>query len=383
LTSERAVSLLSKLVSIDTTSTERKNFEKMADILVEESQRMNLTAEKRTDKRGIPHVLVSVPGAPKKAKKVIFVTHYDIVPAGEGWDFDPFKPFVRDGKLYGRGAADNKSNIVAALVAFHEVLEENLQLKVNPVLAVAGGEETGESEGFFKTLEGDLAVILDVGCESISIGASGSVRLVVKVFGQQAHSAYPYKGVNAIYEAVKVIEFIKRKAEEFEKTVLSKFPAPTHYEKLPRRMSATMVSGGVAANIIPGECNITVDVRTIPEENAKEVAKEVGDMLEHFAKENKLNMMVEVKSFSNGWYTADEKVVNTVRKVAEEVVGKPLKVSVELGGTDGRYLIERMPVVQFGTLREDTNFHGINEFVYLTDLMIVKSFVKRLLATEL
>ncbi|MEM2386278.1 MAG: M20/M25/M40 family metallo-hydrolase, partial [Candidatus Bathyarchaeia archaeon] len=137
MTSERTISLLSKLVSIDTTSTEKKNFEKMADLLVEESRRMKLTAEKRTDKRRIPHVLVSVPGAPKKAKKVIFVTHYDVVPAGEEWDFDPFKPFVRDDKLYGRGAADNKSNIVAALVAFHEVLEENLQLKVNPVLAVA------------------------------------------------------------------------------------------------------------------------------------------------------------------------------------------------------------------------------------------------------
>lgn len=379
----KEVNLLSKLVSIDTTSTERKNFDEIVNLIVEESRKLGLTAEKVIDKNGIPHVIVTVPKAPVKAKKVVFITHYDVVPAGEDWKFDPFKPFVTDGKLYGRGAADNKSNIVAALAAFHEALKEKLRLKVYPVLVIAGAEETGGSEDFFKTLEGDLAVVLDVGCESISTGASGSARLIVKVFGKQAHSAYPYKGVNAIYEAVKVIEFIKRKAEEFEKTVLSKFPAPTHYERLPRRMSVTMVNSGVAANIIPGECDIIVDIRTVPEERAEKVAEEVKKMLERFAKENKLKIMVEIKSFSNGWYTANEEVVDTVRKIAEEVVGKPLKISVELGGTDGRYLIGRMPVIQFGTLREDTNFHGKNEFVHLADLALVKSFVKKLLTTRL
>ena len=381
--SSEEVNLLSKLVSIDTTSTERKNYETFADLLMEETQKRGLTAEKVVDKKGIPHIIVTIPTAPKKAKKVVFITHYDVVPAGEGWDFDPFKPFVKDGRLYGRGAADNKSNIVAAVTAFHEALKEKLPLKVYPILAVAGGEETGESEDFFETLEGDLAVVLDVGCESISIGSSGLARLTVKVLGRQAHSACPYKGINAIYETIKVIEFVKRKAKEFEENVLSKFPASTYYKRLSRRMSVTMINGGVAANIIPGECTLTIDVRTIPEEKAGKVAEEVKAILENFAKREGINIEVQVQSFSDGWYTTNKKVVNTIKKIAESVVGEKLKLSVELGGTDGRYLIERMPVVQFGTLREDTNIHGKNEFVYLADLDVVKRFIKKVLTVQL
>lgn len=381
--STEEVNLLSKLVSIDTTSTERKNYGEITTLLVEEARKLGLTAEKVVDKKAIPHVIIKIPGAPEKAKKVVFITHYDVVPAGEDWDCDPFKPFVKDSKLYGRGAADNKSNIVAAIAAFSEVSKEKLPLKVYPVLAVAGGEETGESEDFFKKLEGDLAIVLDVGCESISIGASGSARLLVKVKGKQAHSAYPYKGLNAIYEATKVIDFIKKKGTEFEKAILSKFPAPTYYERLPRRMNITMINSGVAANIIPGECTLTIDVRTIPEESAEKVAGEVKNILENFAKENALEVEVQIKSFSNGWYTNNEKVAAKIKEIAEEAIGKKLKASVELGGTDGRYLIDRMPVIQYGTLREDTNFHGRNEFVHLEDLKTVKAFIKKLLVTQL
>ena len=377
------IDLLSKLVAIDTTSTERRGYEEIANLLVKEAQSLGLKAEKIVDTKGIPQILITIPNAPEKAKKVVFITHYDVVPAGEGWDFNPFKPFVKDGKLYGRGAADNKSNIAAAIAAFSEAVKEKLPLKIHPILAVAGGEETGESEEFFKTIKGDLAIVLDVGCESISIGASGSARLTVTVKGKQAHSAYPYNGVNAIYEAAKIIEFIKRKGKEFEKTVLSKLPAPTHYERLPRRMNVTMINSGIAANIIPGECTLTIDIRTIPEEKAEKVAEEAKHMLENFAKENSIAIEVQVKSLSNGWYTTNQKTVDKVKKIAEEAAGKPLKISAELGGTDGRYLIERMPVIQYGTLREDTNFHGKNEFVHLADIKTVKAFIKKLLTTQI
>lgn len=376
------IDLLLKLVAIDTTSTERRGYDEIATLLVKEAQSLGLKAEKIVDKKGIPQILITIPNAPENAKKVFFITHYDVVPAGEGWDFNPFKPFVKDDKLYGRGAADNKSNIAAAMVAFSEVVKEKLPLKINPVLVVAGGEETGESKKFFKTIKGDLAIVLDVGCESISIGASGSARLTVMVKGKQAHSAYPYKGVNAIYEAAKIIDFIKREGRKFEKTVLSNFPAPSHYERLPRRMNVTMINSGIAANVIPGECTLVIDIRTIPEEKAERVAEEAKRMLENFAEKNSIDMDVQIKSLSDGWYTADQEAIAKVKEIAEEAAGKSLKISVELGGTDGRYLIDRMPVIQYGTLREDTNFHGKNEFVHLADIKTVKAFVKKLLATQ-
>jgi len=370
-------------VAVDTDSTSRKNYDEIVNLIADEAKKIGLSADRIVDEKGIPHVVVGVPKAPKDAKKIVFLTHYDVVPAGEGWDFDPFKPFVKDGKLFGRGAADNKSNIVAAIAAFKEVLTENLPLKVNPVLLVAGGEETGESEGFFRKIEGDVCVVLDVGSEALSMGASGVVRIAVKVLGKQAHSAYPFTGKNAIYDAAKMILSIKKVAKEFEENVLSRFSAPTHYDKIPRRMSVTIVNGGIAANIIPGECTFLIDVRTIPEENADEVAREVANKVKKIAEENGIAVDVQVKSTMNGWYTDDEALVNKFKEILEETLGSKVKVSAELGATDGCFMVDKMPVIQFGTLREGTNIHGKNEFVYLEDVEKVKQFVKKLITSPL
>ena len=373
--------LLCRLVAVDTDSTQRKNYDKIVDMLIGEAERMGLKAEKIVDEKGIPHVVITFHRVPE-GKKVVFLTHYDVVPAGEGWEFDPFKPFIKDGKLFGRGAADDKSNIVAALAAFKEVLEEKLPVKVNPVLIVAGGEETGEGESFFRKIDGDICVVLDSGCEGLSIGASGVARLNVKVLGKQAHSAYPFRGENAIYQASKIIAFIEKIAKETEKRVISRFYAPTYYEYVPRRISVTMINGGVAANIIPAECNLLVDVRTIPEEKAEKAAEELRKTIEDYAEKNGIKVEVEAKAFMDGWYTTDEKIIEKFREILEEVLGRKVKVVVELGGTDGVFMIDRMPVIQFGTMREENNIHGKNEFVYLEDIEKVKKFVKNVITSS-
>jgi len=374
--------LLCRLVAIDTDSTQRKNYDKIADMLIGEAERIGLKAEKIVDEKGIPHVMITFHRVPE-AKKVVFLTHYDVVPAGEGWEFDPFKPFIKDGKLFGRGAADDKSNIVAALAAFKEVLEEKLPVKVNPVLIVAGGEETGEGEGFFRKIDGDICVVLDSGCEGLSIGASGVARLNVKVLGKQAHSAYPFRGENAIYQASKIAAFIEKIAKETEKKVISRFYAPTYYEYVPRRISVTMINGGVAANIIPAECNLLVDVRTIPEEKAEKAAEELRKTIKDYAEKNGIKVEVEAKAFIDGWYTTDKKIIGKFREILEEVLGRKVKVVVELGGTDGVFMIDRMPVIQFGTMRDENNIHGKNEFVYLEDIEKVKKFVKTIITSDL
>lgn len=373
--------LLLKLVAINTSMDKRKNYFKIAGLIVREAKKAGLLAEKVVTQDGIPHVIITLPNAPKNGKKIIFLTHYDVVPAGEGWEFEPFNPFMMEDKVFGRGAADDKSNIVATIGAFKEALIERLQLKVNPVLIVAGGEETGESEEFFRKLEGDICVVLDVGCEALSIGASGVVRVSVNVKGKQAHSAYPFKGQNAIYGAAKIVSFVEEWGKELERNKLSRFSAPTHYDKLPARMNVTIIKGGIAENIIPEECEIIIDRRTIPEENVDDVAREIKTKIEQFAKEHGINADVCVKSCEDAWYTTDEEVVAKFKNILERITGKQMKLAVELGGTDGAFVIGKMPVIQYGTMREDNNIHGKNEFVYFEDLELIKKFVKEIIST--
>ncbi|MEX0567772.1 MAG: M20/M25/M40 family metallo-hydrolase [Candidatus Njordarchaeota archaeon] len=376
---ELIIDLLKKFVSIDTTSSERKNFDLMAKIIKEEAEKLGLVAEIVVDEKKIPHVIVKLPMNLEDKKKVLFVTHYDVVPPGDGWDFDPFKPFEEMGRLYGRGAADDKSGIVAALVAFKEALELEKEPKINPILVVAGGEETGEGSDFFRSLQGDLAIILDVGPEAISVGASGVVRAYITVKTKQCHSAYPFSCKNAIYSSISVIRFLRSMAKKIEKKILSKYPAVAHYKRLPARMSITMINAGIAENVIPGECKIVVDRRTIPEEDIKSVADDLKKKIEHFAKKKKINVGVEVKPLIHGWVTNNKKIVETIKDIVEGLIGQPIKVAVELGGTDGVWFIDRMPVIQFGALRAGTNIHGINEFVYLDDVVLVKNFVKSII----
>jgi succinyl-diaminopimelate desuccinylase len=377
------VDLLKKFVSIDTTSTERKNYDKITELITEEAKKIGCNVEKVVDEKGIPHLKITLPNAPTDGKRVVFLTHYDVVPPGEGWSFDPFEPFVKDGKIYGRGASDDKSSIAAALIAFKEILEEKLEPKIYPILIVSGGEETGESEEFFKSITGDIGVVLDSGPEGLSIGASGVARITVLVKGEQVHSAYPFKGKNAIYLAAKIVSFLEKLGKELEKTVVSKYEAPEYYEKLPARANVTIIESGVAANIIPGECKLVIDRRTIPEEKAEDAAQDLKRKIEEFAKENNIEVEIDAKGLMDAWVTTDEEVIEKFKHILKDVTGEEPKVIVELGGTDGVHLIDRMPVIQFGALRGDNNIHGLNEFVYIKDLTLVKEFVKKTILTPL
>ncbi len=130
------IDLLKRLVALDT--SQGKNREKAVNIIKEAAEERGLKPRVVEDEKGILNVVVEGEG---RGKKVLFITHYDVVPPGDGWTRDPFSPYVEGDRLYGRGAADDKSAIVAVLDAMAEVESPS----VKPILVVAGAEETGES----------------------------------------------------------------------------------------------------------------------------------------------------------------------------------------------------------------------------------------------
>ncbi len=359
------VDLLKKLVSVDTSGG--RNREKAVEIIVKASRERGLEAEVVVDKKGIPNVLVYGRGS---GKRVLFVTHYDVVPPGEGWTKDPFNPVLVDGKLYGRGAADDKGAIVAVLEGISKV-EGN----VEPVLVVAGAEETGESGDFMRSLEGDLAVIVDSG-PTPTVGASGVLKWTVIVKGKQAHSAYPFLGENALYGASKVVSFVEEFGRFAEKFLRSKYRGAEHYERLPVRASATVLHAGSAWNIIPSSATVEISIRTVPGWNNDVVEPLFLDLLDEFARGNGIEYELR-KDIDMGTWVSGGKEVERFLEVYREVTGIHVEPAVELGGTDGVHFADRMPVVQFGPLRPENNVHGPDEFVYLKDLELVERVVER------
>jgi succinyl-diaminopimelate desuccinylase len=113
------VDLLKRLVAIPSEPDNMDAKREAVKLIESAAKERGLLAEYLEDSKGIPNVIVRHPNG--KGKTVIFLVHHDVVPAGDGWDFDPYKPFIKDGKLFGRGAADNKADIVAALDAMAAV----------------------------------------------------------------------------------------------------------------------------------------------------------------------------------------------------------------------------------------------------------------------
>ncbi len=360
--------LLKKLVSIDTSGG--KNREKAVEVIVGAAEERGLKTEVIWDLKGIPNVIVRGNGS---GKTVLFVTHYDVVPPGDGWTRNPFEPVVEGDRLYGRGAADDKSAIVAVLDAMAAV--ENAV--VNPVLVVAGAEETGESEEFMQTLEGDLAIIVDSG-PNPTIGSSGVLKWTVKVRGKQAHSAYPFLGKNALYDAVKIITFMEQFAAFAERFLRSKYAGAEYYENLPVRASATVLHSGSAWNIIPSIAELHISIRTVPEWNNNQIEPLFLELFKEFARKNSIDYEIKKDIDMEAWVSEGEEV-ERFYQLYREVTGMDVRPAVELGGTDGVHFKDRMPVVQFGPMRPENNIHGPDEFVYLKDVEMVEEVVREIL----
>ena len=365
------VDLLKQLVSIPSEPDNLDAKREAANLIVSAAEGRGLHAEYVEDSKGIPNVIVRHPKG--KGKKVVLLVHHDVVPAGDGWDFDPYGPFVKDGKLFGRGAADNKADIVAALDAMAAVSSPS----VDPILVSVGAEETGESEEFMRGIGGDIVIVLDSG-PYVSIGASGVLRINLKVFGKQAHSAYPFLGENAIYNAAKILNFIEHLGHVAERTFVSKYKAPEHYDGVPLRLNATMMSAGVAGNVIPDVVEILLDVRTVPEYDNDFAWQWIAENILSFADKSGIRISIERNALMHPWVSEGDHA-ERFAEIVQRVTGEAQEIFVELGGTDGVHFADRMPVVQFGPMRPENNIHGKNEFVYLKDVEMVQRVVEEVL----
>lgn len=342
----------------------------------------------------VPAVITGVGG---RGPSLAFVSHYDVVPAKgpwvlEGRAFDPFDPLVVNGRVYGRGAADDKSAIVASIAALAELADEGAPLRYKPFVVVTGDEEVGGlgvraliEDGF----RWDKVAILDAGAEYLSVGASGVVFGWVKVKGKSGHAGYPHKAVNPVEGAVRLAYYMLETYKPRRAAKLSKLDAPpgSPLPKVWGRFSFTIMKLPPGEpekhNRIPSEAMLGFDVRLLPEEDLEESLRELYANFSEAAA--KLGLDIEVTAQGQrGWYSKDEAFVREAleaAKVAYKSVGLDGEVTAaaELGGNDGTFFDSAgMPVVAFGAIRSECNVHSENEFVYVHDLTMLKEFTKAL-----
>ncbi len=313
-----------------------------------------------------------------------FIGHTDVVPTGplEKWHSDPFVPTERDGKLFGRGAADMKTSIAAFVVAVEGFLARHPSPRGSIALLITSDEEGPAVDGTSKVVEllrnrgeridyclvGEPTCVSRLG-DTIKNGRRGSLSGTLRVKGVQGHVAYPHLAKNPVHLAVPALTELA--ATEWDR-------GNEHFP--PTTWQISNIHGGTgAANVIPGEVEILFNFRFSTASSPEGLKARVRSILDRHGLDYQLDW-----SLSGPYLTPRGKLVETLSAAIRDVTGATPEVSTSGGTSDGRFVAELCSeVVEFGPV--NASIHKLNEHVDLGAIEslreIYQSLLGRLLAS--
>jgi succinyl-diaminopimelate desuccinylase len=209
---------------------------------------------------GRPNLVATVPGT-GRGPRLVLVAHMDTVPVGEQWTIDPLGGQIRDGAVWGRGSADMKAGLAVAIG-----LMESLAAAPPPpgevVLCVTSDEEGPDMSGIHALVAAGVAgpadqvLALEPTGLRLRLAQVGLRWLEVEVHGRMAHGGRAHRdGIDAIHLAALIAAELKRRVPRL---------AGEHELLGPPRVTCSGIRGGVAANVVPASCTLTLDIRVVP-----------------------------------------------------------------------------------------------------------------------
>jgi acetylornithine deacetylase/succinyl-diaminopimelate desuccinylase family protein len=334
-----------------------------AGLIAGELRERNLPAEILEEKPGVANVVSLLQGQ-AGGKTMVWNGHFDVVPPGENWEFDPFGGEFRDGYIYGRGSSDMKSGLAAMIVALDALKKAQAPFKGRIVFQAVGDEETGSEGGTMLMIrkkigaEAAFAIVSEPTNLQISIGNRGLRWIEVTVKGRASHAGRPHLGANALQAAARMISGLE-KLDFKARHPLFEIPTPS--------LSVTMMQAGTKINIIPERCTFAIDRRMIPGETSETVRREIEEVVRQNLS---TGISAEIRITHEGWepYALDpaSSLVAGLSRAVQEVVGEAPRLKGKAGCTDASHLVHKagIPTVCFGPGLEDTA-HTANERVAL------------------
>jgi succinyl-diaminopimelate desuccinylase len=391
------VDLTCQLVNIDTTVPPGLNYPKISQLLASELKELGVKPsvsyipETMIRRRVSPEVGLKGPrpntyatiSGESDGPKILLNGHVDVVPADpSGWTHDPFKSVVKNGKIYGRGSADMKGSNACQIYSLKALVETGTKFNGSITPTFTTDEEVGGYSGVnflidkrVITKDIDYCLSTDSGIEALHIASLGDAEYLITVKGKAAHSGRGWTGVNAIEYGASLIEELKGLGVQVGKR-RSKIDAEPIYgtKKMRPGLYVNTAKGGLKGNIIPDTFEILVDRRFIPEEKATQVQREVERVVRDFAaKHREVKVALKpVLGYDPMITKPNHPLVQTVRRVARKVLGQDVPPCGSQGSTDVSAVTALgVPVVILGTTRQDSNIHGIDEHVRISDLVSV------------
>jgi succinyl-diaminopimelate desuccinylase len=208
-----------------------------------------------------------------------FNAHLDVVPIGDGsaWTHPPFGAEIAEGRVYGRGAGDDKASVTAQVMGAIALARSGVPLRGTLLVTeVADEETTGDGANHVIAAAGINPIGVIVGEQTlnrVAIGEKGTAGVHITVTGRTAHGALPWEGANAVEGIAEVIVALKRELHP-------QLRERTHPYFKPSSASVNLIEGGVKANVVPDRCTIFIDRRLVPGEDPVETTAEIRAIAE-------------------------------------------------------------------------------------------------------
>ncbi|MGV8175065.1 MAG: M20 family metallopeptidase [Methanothrix sp.] len=396
---EYLMALLRKIISFKTAAPPGSNYEEIVDWLVPIFREMGFSAQKLA----MPQEVFSSRCSDSRLvgdrfnmradlflgreKTLVIYAHLDVVPAEGGWDTDPFEAVEKAGRVYGRGVSDCKGSI-AALIAALQTLLKSGQTKYNLSVLLTTDEEVGGYSGLcyltdLGQVKGDMMLCMDGFCDDVVIGSNGIITWDVVVNGRSAHSGSSFLGINAVERSIPVMQALMalKKKVQSRRSAISASTAleAVGMKNLMPMLNITMIDGGIKENIVPDRCTLRGDRRVIPEESMDEAMDEIEEALKSLDVDYNIRFYPGYPPMN---VNPDHPWVTEVREAVQRGMGFFPRLSGAQGSLDQAYATEKtgIPTCVFGVGRQlESNIHGLNENVRISDLMGFARFLIQLM----
>jgi succinyl-diaminopimelate desuccinylase len=308
-----------------------------------------------------------------------FLGHTDVVPTGPltSWLSPPFVPTIRDGKLYGRGAADMKGGIAAFVTAVERFIAQYPNHQGSIAVMMTSDEEGIATNGVIKVVEvleqrhekidwclvGEPSSDKKIG-DVIRVGRRGSLCAHLTIQGIQGHVAYPELAENPIHTFAPAL---KELTEEHWDSGNEFFP--------PTSLQISNINAGTGAeNIIPGSLSVQFNLRFCTELNEALIKQRVQDILD----KHNLKYQLTWRLSGNPFLTKKGELINATHAAIQTVTGYSTKDDTGGGTSDGRFIAPTgAQVIELGPLNE--SIHKINEYVGLEEIEVLSNIYEKIL----
>ncbi|CDG47700.1 succinyl-diaminopimelate desuccinylase [Serratia symbiotica] len=314
-----------------------------------------------------------------EGRTLAFAGHTDVVPVGDEkcWHNPPFEPTIRDGMLYGRGAADMKGSLAAMVVAAERFVAANATHQGRLAFLITSDEEASAAHGTVKVVEaltarnerldyclvGEPSSTDRVG-DVVKNGRRGSITASLRIHGVQGHVAYPHLADNPVHRAIPALNELV--AIEWDQG--NEFFPPTSMQ------IANIRAGTGSNNVIPGELWVQFNFRFSPELTDALIKQRVEALLER----HQLNYSIEWRLSGQPFLTARGALVDAVVNAVEHYSELTPQLLTTGGTSDGRFIAQMgAQVVELGPV--NATIHKVNECVNAADLQLLSRMYQRIM----